>query len=250
VRFTVLGSGTTTPDPDRGPAGFLVEHGGRTILVDGGTGTMQRAARLGVDLREVDAIVYSHLHPDHSAELVPLLFSMRVGGRQRGVDVLAGTGFSGFLDRLRAAWGRWIEPPGAIRVRELSLGGPDGAELVGGLTLHTVPAPHPGNALHLRFSAGGRSVVFSGDTAWSDALVDLASGCDLLVCECAGSDEQPVDGHLVPSEVARLLGAARPQEAWITHLYPHVDPIVAMKTIARAGVPARRATDLDRWGTP
>ena len=59
MRFTVLGSGTAVPDPDRGPAGFLVEVDGLAWLVDGGSGTLQRCARAGVDPRKLSGGVYS-----------------------------------------------------------------------------------------------------------------------------------------------------------------------------------------------
>jgi ribonuclease BN (tRNA processing enzyme) len=79
VRFTVLGSGTSVPDADRGPAGFLLQVGGRAWWIDGGSGTLQRTVRAGVDPRTLDGGFYSHHHPDHCADLVPLLFAMRAG---------------------------------------------------------------------------------------------------------------------------------------------------------------------------
>ena len=108
-------------------------------------------------------------------------------------------------------------------------------------------ANHGAGALHLRFEADGHSVVFSGDTGPSEHLVDLARGADLLVCECAGSDEQVVPGHLWPSEVARIVHEAAPKEVWLTHLYPHVDPTVAVEVVAATGVPTRHAADGDQW---
>jgi ribonuclease BN (tRNA processing enzyme) len=91
-------------------------------------------------------------------------------------------------------------------------------------------------------------VVFSGDTGPSEALASLAAGADLLVCECASSREAPVPGHLTPEDVAAVADAARPSEVWLTHLYPGVDPAAALRTVAGAGVPVRRACDLDRFG--
>jgi ribonuclease BN (tRNA processing enzyme) len=246
--FTVLGSGTSEPDPARGPAGFLVGLGDRRWLVDGGTGTLQRCARAGTDPRTLTGGLYSHHHPDHCADLVPLLFAMRVGPPPRSADypIVAGRGFAALFQRLQAAWGRWIDPgTGRVTIDELSLDGPDVRALPGGLTVRSRPATHSASAVHLRFEAEGRSVVFSGDTAWSDGLVELAAGADLLVCECAGSDERPVEGHLSPSEVARIAAVARPGAVWLTHLHSFVDEARAVDTVAASGVPTRRASDLD-----
>ena len=78
LRFTVLGSGTAKPDPARGPTGFLLQAHGASVLIDGGSGTLHRLARVGVDAVELDAGVYSHRHVDHSGDFVPLLFAMCV----------------------------------------------------------------------------------------------------------------------------------------------------------------------------
>ena len=252
MRFTVLGSGTSVPDPERGAAGFLVEVGARAWLVDGGSGTLQRCARAGVDPRQLDGGFYSHHHPDHCADLVPLLFAMRVGPppRSRDYPIWAGSGFAAFFERVTSAYGKWITPgEGTVIVHELSLREPDRVDL-DDLVVRTAPANHKAGALHLRFEADGGSVVFSGDTAASPALAALSRDADLLVCECAGSDDEPKEGHLTPSEVADIATEARPRAIWLTHLYPFVDPTQAVATVARTGVPTRRAADLDVWETP
>lgn len=248
LAFTVLGAGTAKAHPDRGPAGFVVSSAGRHFLVDGGSGTLQRLARAGIDPQQLAGGVYSHRHVDHTGDLIPLLFSFCVPPRRQApYPVWAGVGFTAFLESLRGIYGRWSEPPGGVPVYELPLDGPGQADLGGGLSLTTRPANHSAGALHLRFDAAGRSVVFSGDTGPSAALAELAERVDLLVVECAGSDEAPIPGHLTPSTVADLLAAARPRQAWVTHLYPQVDRDRALATIRTAGVPAQLAADGDRW---
>lgn len=249
MRFTVLGSGTSVPDPDRGPAGFLVEVGARAWWVDGGSGTLQRTARVGVDPRTLAGGFYSHHHPDHCADLVPLLFAMRVGPPPRVDDypIWAGEGFGAFLAGLDGVYGKWIRPGrGEVRLTELPLDRSARVDL-GDLVVRTAPATHAAGAVHLRFEADGASVVFSGDTGPSDALAELTAGADLLVCECAGSDAEPVPDHLTPSAVRDIVARARPGAVWLTHLYPHVDPDEALAIVAASGIPARRASDLDQF---
>ncbi|HNC99964.1 MAG TPA: MBL fold metallo-hydrolase, partial [Myxococcota bacterium] len=139
MKFVLLGTGTLVPDAERGPAGFLVEQGESRILVDGGSGTMQRLARYGVDARSLDAGVYSHWHLDHCGDLAPLLFAMRVGiggMRREQYPIWAGQGFGEFLGKLEAAFPGWIRSDAfGARVSELSLQGPDQALLPGNIRL-------------------------------------------------------------------------------------------------------------------
>lgn len=250
LEFTVLGSGTSVPDPERGPAGFLVRTSHGAWLVDGGTGTLQRCMQAGVDPRRLSGGVYSHHHPDHCADLVPLLFAMRVGPPPRAADypIWGGEGLASLVAGLQSTWGKWITPgTGQLRVNELPLEVPSEVQLAPDLFLRTRPAAHSAGALHLQFASGSHRVVFSGDTGPSGELARLAEGADLLVCECAGSDEEPVGGHLYPSAIAELVAEARPHQVWLTHMYPHVDPAIAVETVARTGIPTRHASDLDRW---
>jgi ribonuclease BN (tRNA processing enzyme) len=248
LAFTVVGSGTALPDAERGSAGFLVQSGSTRLLVDGGSGTLQRLARMGVDATTLDGGVYSHRHIDHTGDLTPLLFAMCVPPkREAPYPIWAGEGFADFLAALTAVYGKWVQPDGGVPLTELPLDAPGQADLGGGLRLRSRPAAHSAGALHLRFESGEHSVVFSGDTGPSEALVELASGADLLVVECAGSEDAPIPGHLWPSAVRDLVAAARPGQVWLTHFYPDVDEQRALSIVAEAGVSVRRAADGDRW---
>lgn len=224
-----------------------MESGGATLLVDGGTGTLQRLKKAGVDCRELDGGVYSHRHVDHCGDLVPLLFTMKVGidiPRARDYPIWAGEGFDDFLGGLRGVYGTWLEGAGwTTRVTELPLEGWGSAELPGGVRLDTLPAVHSAGALHLRFSKGGRSIVFSGDTGPSENLVTIAQGVDLLVCECAVPEPDDYGGHLCPADVRDLLERARPRRTLLTHFYTDVDPEAAMAEVRLSGQPVERAFD-------
>jgi ribonuclease BN (tRNA processing enzyme) len=248
VRFVLLGTGTLVPDAARGPAGFLAEDGATRILVDGGSGTLQRLARHGVDARDLDGGVYSHRHLDHCGDLAPLLFTLRVGAdrpRHRDYPMWAGGGFAEFLDGLRGVYGPWISSEHfATPVTELPLDGPGTAILPGGVRLDTLPAKHAGGALHLRFTGtDGFTVVFSGDTGPNDNLATLAAGVDVLVTECASSGPDPWDSHLCAEDIARVVAAARPRRVVLTHLYPGVDPAHALATVGAAGSPVEIGED-------
>lgn len=248
MKFTIVGSGTLVPDAERGSAGFLVQEGGASVLVDGGSGTIMRLKKLGVDVRQLDGGVYSHRHVDHVADLVPILFALKVGidlPRTRDYPIWAGEGFQAFLDGLYGVFGSWIRSEHwAAPVQELSLSGPGRAVLPGGVVLDTLPARHTAGALHLRFTApSGFTVVFSGDTGPNENLARLAAGVDVLVTECAVAGKDPWDSHLGPDDVAAVLDAARPRRAILTHLYPETDPGEALARVRRVGIPCERGWD-------
>lgn len=248
MRFILIGTGTTVPDAGHGPAGFLVESNGVRLLVDGGTGTLGRLAGRGVDARTLDGGVYSHRHVDHCGDLVPLLFTLKVGPdvvRTRDYPIWAGAGFSGFLEGLRGVYGRWIESDAwGVPITELPLDAPGRALLPGGVRLDTRPAVHSAGALHLSFTGpDGFRVVFSGDTGPSVALAELARGADVLVTECAVPGPDPWNSHLSPADVAAIVAAAQPRRVVLTHLYPSVDRAGALATVRAVGIPTELGYD-------
>jgi ribonuclease BN (tRNA processing enzyme) len=247
--FVVLGSGTAIPSPDRGPAGFLLRTASGNYLIDGGSGTLQRCAQSGFDPRYLSGGIYSHRHPDHTGDLVPLLFAMKVGPEARKVDypIYAGAGFQNFFDRLSEAYGNWIVGRDwSVAIHELALDQPTSTPL-NGFQLRTAPANHSAGALHLRFDVGDSSIVFSGDTGPSENLTALAQDCDLLVCECAGSNSNKLPGHLYPQAIVDMVRTARPKAIWLTHFYPGVDAEAEIEQIRSMGITIRRAKDGDRW---
>lgn len=245
MRFVLLGSGTTLPDPERGPAGFLVDHEGTRILVDGGSGTIRSLARLGVDATTLAAGVYSHRHLDHCGDLAPLLFTFKVARRPVVYPIWAGTGFLDYLRGLEGVYPGWLQSErwGPV-VTELPLDRPGEAILPSGIRLQTRPAVHGAGALHLRFTdPDGFTVVFSGDTGPSAQLTELATGADCLVTECAGEDDTVLGDHLWPEAVAEMVSAARPGQVVLTHLYPGTSPDRALRVVRATGIPTNRGTD-------
>jgi ribonuclease BN (tRNA processing enzyme) len=248
MKLTVLGSGTHLPDPARGSAGYLLQHGETSVLIDSGSGTLQRLGRAGCDPVDLDAIVYTHRHIDHCADLPALVFHIRhfpSPARLRDLPIWAGQGFAAHLAALQRAYEGALEPAQFdLPVHELPIDGPGSAELPGGLLLDTLPARHDAGALHLRFTApGGVTVTFSGDTGPSDALEQLAAGTDLFVCECGLPPHDDYPFHLNAQQVAGVVAAARPRRVVLSHLSPRHDLQADLDTVAATGVPTILAHD-------
>jgi ribonuclease BN (tRNA processing enzyme) len=226
MRVVILGSGTLVPTATRGPAGYAVRAGGLTVLLDGGSGTLRRLAEARIDYREIDHLFYSHLHPDHTGDLIPFLFAQRYipgAARRRDIALSGPPGFATFFEQLRVIYGRWIEGPEyAVRVRELWGSGIE----VGPLRVAAEPMQHSVPAVGYRITAAdGTTCAYTGDTDVTDGVVELARDADLLIADSAMPDEGKVAGHLTPGLVGELATAARVRMVCLSHFYPACEEV-------------------------
>jgi ribonuclease BN (tRNA processing enzyme) len=237
VRVTVAGAGDAfgtggrlqtclhlRPMRPRGRAG--------AVLVDCGATALTGLKGLGLEPCDVSVAAISHLHGDHFGGLPFLILDGQFRRRERPLHLV---GPAGLADRLTHAMETLF--PGSANVRrrfdvhvhELSAdgdpvtvdtggGGGAGAVSVRGFGVdHEAGAP----ALGLRVTVAGRTVAYSGDTSWTDVLIDVADGADLFVCE-AYTFDRPVRYHLhVPDLVARL-DRIRCGRILLTHAGPQV----------------------------
>ncbi|MEJ2041547.1 MAG: ribonuclease Z, partial [Desulfosarcinaceae bacterium] len=123
MKITILGSGTCVPRLERSACAVLVETGQQKILLDLGPGTMRRLLETGVTIFDLTHVFISHFHPDHTAELAPLIFATKypdISRRTRLLTVFGGTGLKKFYEGLQAAYGDWIVlPQDQLAVREI-----------------------------------------------------------------------------------------------------------------------------------
>lgn len=224
LRITLLGSGTCHPSLSRSSAALLVETGGRTLLIDSGPGTLRRLLEAGKTIDDVTHLAYSHFHPDHTGELAPFLFSTRYAPgrlRQYPLNLVGGTGFEAFYEKLKGVYGHWIElPDGLFTITEMDASRED-SRIIDGVSIATCPVSHNPESVAYRVTGPrGRCVVYSGDTAYCRSLVDLAAGADLFVCECSFPDDEKPWGHLTPSLAGRIAAEAGVGRLVLTHFYP------------------------------
>lgn len=229
LRVTILGSGTCVPSLTRSACSVLLESRGEKWLFDCGPGTLRRLLEAGTTIFEISQLFLSHLHPDHTADLVPLLFATKYPDGDRRtfpLTVTAGRGFGDFFNRLKAAYGGWIEiGEGMLRIIEMSTDGLDRREM-GGLRLETAPMNHSPQSIAFRVTGpAGRSMVYSGDTDFSEPLIEFAAGADLLICESAFPEAHRVAGHLTPALAGEIAARARVGRLVLTHFYPICDRV-------------------------
>ncbi len=232
VEWIVLGSGTALPTATRGSPGHLLRMAdGRGVLVDPGPGSVRAAAKQGVLLPSLRAVVLTHFHPDHCLDLFALLFGLRHASLAHCRLTVAGpVGTAALLERGRAAFGKWATiAPERLEVVELRPGlftleleqqRIDGEALA---------LPHLEHSLGYRFRGHAKTIAYSGDTGTgaggplADAPVALGRGADVYVLEAALPEGAPTDRHLTPSTAARIAAAAGVKELVLTHFYPDTE---------------------------
>ena len=167
MRLTVLGGCGAWPEAGQACSGYLVEHDGFRLVVDLGYATLPRLLGLA-SATEIDAVLISHGHPDHCADLNPLLRARALPGDQ--VAPLAVHALPGALDAVLA-----LDRPGmlahAIDLREIT---PGGSLRIGPFSVMTTLLPHWLPNVGVRIEAGRSALAYTGDSGSVPAIADLA----------------------------------------------------------------------------
>lgn len=225
MEVTVVGSGTVVPRLSRRQSCVVVEAGGQTLVFDLGSGAVRGMVNAGIDPFAVDRIFFTHFHPDHTVDAVALLFSIKYGARDARTRPLSLTGprpFEDFWRSLSGAWGKLLVGDYPTLVSELSHECDAPIEL-SGCRLSWAPAEHRPESIAYRLDSDERAFVYTGDTEYSESVVELARGAHTLLIECSFPDESPVPGHLTPKGVARIASEADVERVVLTHIYPQVE---------------------------
>ncbi|MFH1475396.1 MAG: MBL fold metallo-hydrolase [Chloroflexota bacterium] len=244
----VAGSGAAYPDrPGTASSTYVVEHDGHRICLDLGQGGFAGiAGRL--EPSALDAVVISHLHPDHFIDLVALRHYLRYEFEPpRRVRVLAPRGLGDRLDGLVA------EPGFAAAALDIE-GRREGTETVGPFMLETIRVAHTDERYAVRVSIAAEPVspglVYSGDCGRADDLAPLVRLGDTLLVEIAfGAGPVPVGGlHLDGPAVGTLAAATGPARVLLTHLQMRRDPRAAIASVrAVFNGPVELVADGDAW---
>jgi len=218
VELLLLGTGTSIPHPERNSPGCCVEAGGSRILVDLGSGGLTRLAEAGISYLDIDYLFLTHFHPDHTGDLVPLIFASRnpFHPREKRLTLSGPRGLKDFYRGLLGVYGEFVEPRG-YDLKIVELEGPFEAS---GFRITSHRVPHTASSLAYRIFSGGKSIVVSGDTGYSEEFVEFSSGTDLLLCECSFRDDMDIPGHLTPRTAARIGEEAGAARLVLTHFYP------------------------------
>jgi ribonuclease BN (tRNA processing enzyme) len=241
VEMQVLGSGGPELEDKRASSSYLVWQDGRPrVLIDSGGGSALRFGQSGAHVAQLDAIVFTHLHIDHSADFPALIKSSYFEERQLPLPVYGPVGNEWFPSTTQFLADLFDRKRGAYRYLAAFLAGEDGGYVLqahdvslrahelrtispsGDLALSATPVIHGGvPALAWRVSVGGKVIVFSGDTNGTNGnLEQLAKGADLFVAHNAipeGESGAARQLHMPPSVIGRIAATAGVKRLVLSH---------------------------------
>jgi ribonuclease BN (tRNA processing enzyme) len=212
MELVFLGTGNAFASGGRNAMAILLRAGGTGVLLDCGPTTLVALKKAGLAPSAVDLVLLSHLHGDHYAGVPFLLCHQRYEAtRSKPLRVFGPPGTSAAVESTSALFYPGMAPyPFPFETRELE---PGEERREGEIRFRAFEVDHysRGMAFGYRLEADGKTVVFSGDTAWTEALVRETEGADLFICECS-SFEAPLDRHMAHRDLVthrHEIGAAR-----------------------------------------
>jgi ribonuclease BN (tRNA processing enzyme) len=230
----VLGCSGSVPGPNQPSSGYLLEHDGFRLMLDLGNGTLS-VLQTYLDPFLLDALVFSHLHSDHCADFSALTVLRRyhafptVDAVAHPLNVYAPVDAPTRFAMAYAANEPERQSTDLTDVYTFHAHKP-GTVHIGPFEVTAAPVFHPCEAYGFRITAGGKTLVYTGDTGPGEGLAELANGADLLLSEASWpeSPDNPPDVHLSGVQAGQLATEAGVGRLVLTHIQPWIDKQVIL----------------------
>ena len=229
MELTFIGSGDAFGSGGRFNTCILVRGARRCFLIDCGATSLIALKRAQIDLDVIDGVMLTHLHGDHFGGLPFLLLDAQLmSKRRRPIFIWGPEGFEARLAALREALFPGSSTAALKFGIEIATHRSGVRYETDGLAVTPLPAVHSAGSpcFALRVECESKTIAYSGDTAWTDALIAAGRGADLLICECS-SFERDLPGHLSWRTLAAKLPSIGAKRVVLTHMNPDM--------LARAG---------------
>jgi len=241
VQVQVLGSGGPEMEDKRASSSYLVWQDGRPrVLIDSGGGSALRFGQAGAHVAQLDAVLFTHLHIDHSADFPALIKSSYFEERNLPLPVYGPPGNQGFPSTTEFVAGLFDDKHGVYRYLADFLAGKEGGYSLqphdvaltareirtvvsgGDLLLNATQVIHGAvPAIAWRVTMGGRVIVFSGDTNGDNGNLErLATGADLFVAHNSVPESETGAArqlHMPPSVIGRIAKIAGVRHVVLSH---------------------------------
>ena len=220
MKLTIVGCGDAFGSGGRSNTCFHVSGRDNNFLIDCGASSLPALKRLEIDRDAIDLVLITHFHGDHFAGLPFFLLDAQFSGRTRPLVIAGPQGIETRLLEVREAL---FEHSSKTRLRfDLSIVeiAPEQSRSFGAVTVMPYPVVHGesgGPFLGYRVEAEGRTLAYSADTEWTEALIPLAHGADLFIAE-AYMYEKVVKNHLSLKTLEQHLPRIGAKRIVLTHM--------------------------------
>lgn len=221
MKITILGSGTAAPRIKRNMSGYLLETDSKKILIDSGAGTIRQLLKIKTSLLDINHIFYTHFHNDHINDLPAIIFSNNYGNfRKKTLNLYGPKGFKKYYGILMEKILNVGRLHYKINIKEMK----DNSKVkINNITISSKRTKHTENSVAYRVESNNKAIVYTGDTDFSNKIVEIAKNADLLILECSFPDEKKTKGHLTPSLAGTIARKAKVKKLVLTHFYPECD---------------------------
>ncbi len=221
MKITLLGTGTSYPDPERVQSGVLVQKHEMSYIIDIGSGTLHRMTEIEFDFLTIDAVFISHFHVDHCSDFLALIQTIWLLGYDRPLNVYGPPPIKEWWRGLSEVALPFYKDKIKVIVYEIEKFFSAEFNEIKVTTAPTTHSIHDVRAYRIDSPEG--SIVYSADTAPCEEVIELARGAEILLHECNWLDgEHPEGVHTSPSELASVVADARPRKVVLTHVSPEV----------------------------
>ncbi|MCM3767379.1 MBL fold metallo-hydrolase [Neobacillus niacini] len=214
MKLTIIGLWGGYPKKNGASSGYLLEHDGFKLLIDCGSGVLSKMQE-AVQPEELDAVIISHYHPDHIADIGVLQHARLIQG------------FLGKQCPNLPIYGHIFDDYefGKLTYKQITKGiryDPNQVLEVGPFKVSFIKTDHPVPCYAMRFEADGKVLVYTGDSSFKDEFIDFGKGADVLLCECNfyGNQNGKSAGHMNSFDAGRFAKNAAVNQLILTHL-PH-----------------------------
>ena len=223
IELTVLGASASFPEAGGACSGYLVRIGKTEILLDCGTGVLSQL-QLKSTVRQLDAIVITHFHPDHYLDLIPLRYGLLYGIEEPFKPLLfLPPGGIAMLERIGLGLrNSRTYFSSAFELREYD---PESGLMIENAVLRFQRTTHDEPTWAVSIESGEYRMVYTADTQESRDVEQFASGADLLLCEATYPDDLadlPSGNHLTGRRAGELARRAGVRRLVLTHFWPGI----------------------------